>query len=467
MNILHHNRFYAFVYRLIAFLAITALFACVPPLPEEEAPKIPVAKAVAPARKPPVVKPIPEKTETKPEGAFLEEEKKQDDFAPATHITGGDEKEQKIPLDDKDFAPATKIGEAAKSTTVKVGLLIPMSGDSVELGKSLLDAAVLAVYDKYSGLSSRETTARIELLPKDTGDTIEAAEKAAQDVLQEGAEIILGPLFSKQVSAVASIAKVKKVPVITFSNNISVAGDNVYLFGFIPEQQVTRIVQYYLNRKNNNIAALVPSNPYGAAIVKQLSAEVRKKGGRAHPIEYYSEDMSALDKNVGRLSRFLQEDTTKGQSLFIAEGGEKLKILTDTLAGNGINSQNIQFLGTGLWDDPETQKLPNLYGAWFASSPPERYQEFEKHFFATYAYKPERRASLSYDATALIINLALGSSGKGFPKEMILDQVGFNGPANGIFRFHDDGTIERGLSILMITGTGFKTVEPAPTTFNE
>lgn len=384
-----------------------------------------------------------------------------DGFAPPSHLNKDE------PLAPGTFAPASHIGEAAKATTVKVGLLIPMSGDSKALGQSLLDAAVLAVYDKYSVLSPREISAKIELLPEDTGDTVEGAEKAAQDAMASGATLILGPVFGKQVTAVASLTRSKHVPIITFSNNAAIAGDGVYLFGFLPEQQVARIVQYSADHKMLNIAALVPSNPYGAAIVKQLSAEVRKKGGRAYPIEYYPENMTALDVNVGRLARYLQDDPHKGQALFIAEGSQKLKTLIDTLAANGITSANVQLLGTGLWDDPEITRLPALAGGLFASSPPEKYHAFEQHFISTYNYKPERRASLSYDAVALASTIAIGSAGAGFPTAAITDPVGFSGPANGIFRFHPDGTIERGLSVLRITPGGFSTIEAAPTEFNQ
>jgi ABC-type branched-subunit amino acid transport system substrate-binding protein len=385
------------------------------------------------------------------------------EYAPHSHLSS----EDIAAVAKGGYAPPSHIGEESKAVTVKVGLLIPMSGESTALGKSLLDAAVLAIYDKYSALSPRDITAKVELIPMDTGDSIDGAEKAAQDAIAQGATLILGPVFSKQVTAVASIAHSKDIPVITFSNNVTVEGDGIYLFGFIPEQQVARIVQYALSQNISNIAALVPSNPYGAAIVKQLSAEVRKSGGRAHPIEYYPEDMQNLEVNVGRLARFLQDENTKGQALFIAEGSEKLKKLTDTLAANGITRANVQLLGTGLWDDPEITRWPNVQGGWFASSPPEKYEAFEQHFLATYGYKPERRASLSYDAVALAATMAIASKGEGFPKSMITDPVGFSGPANGIFRFHDDGSIERGLSVLVVTPGGFKTIAPAPTMFDQ
>jgi len=449
-------------YLLFSLIAMLAVNACQPPEQRirQEAKPAPVAAVP----KPVAVNPA----STTPNTVILQEPEKKEDFAPATSINGANKNGAKKEVTpDGNYAPPTQLGQASESPTIKVALLIPMSGESELLGKSLLDAAVLAIYDKYSSLPNRDTTAKVELLPKDTGDTIETAEKVTQDALAEGAEIILGPLFSKQVSAVSAIAKSKKIPVITFSNNVGVAGDGVYLFGFIPEQQVSRIVLYALQDKGRNISALVPSNPYGATIVKQLSTEVRKTGNRAHPIEYYSEDISALDSNVGRLARFFQDDPNKNQALFIAEGGDRLKVISDTLFANGINSGNIQLLGTGLWDDPALLKLPNMYGAIFASSPPEKYAEFEKHFFANYSYKPERRASLSYDLVALVINLALASKGNGFPKAIITDNVGFNGPANGIFRFHEDGTIERGLSVLKITGTGFKTIDAAPVSFNQ
>jgi len=446
--------FLKFSYRFLACLALLPLAACfMGPQENGEGGPVPPPRVISTVT--PAPAPVP------PPGSPTAPAPAPDQFAPPSHL-GQQEVAQAA---QGNFAPPSHIGEAAKAVTVKVGLLIPMSGDSKALGQSLLDAAVLAIYDKYTVMSPREITAKVELLPEDTGDSVEGAEKAAQDAIQSGATLLLGPVFGKQVTAVASIARVRHIPVITFSNIVGVAGDGVYLFGFIPEQQVGRIVQYSMTHEITSIAALVPSNPYGAAIVKQLSADVRKQGGRAYPIEYYPEDMHALDVNVGRLARFLQDEPGKGHALFIAEGSQKLKTLSETLAANGVTSANVQLLGTGLWDDPQLFRWSSLTGGLFASSPPEKYRSFEQHFIATYGYKPERRASLSYDAVALACTLAINAKGEGFPVSMLVDPVGFSGPANGIFRFHDDGTIERGLSVLMVTPAGFKAVDPAPGSF--
>ncbi len=326
--------FKPFVYRFFACLAIIVIASCSPSLDDEsEAPTLRTEHATTPVNA--------KRTEAaeiaRAAGGTTVAGGNINDYAPPTNIKvdpiGGQTTPETAPFG----APTHSGAEAVSTPTIKIGLLIPMTGGSAELGQSLLDAAILAVYDKYSTMAPRDITARIELLPEDTGDSIEGAEKSAQDAIEAGATMILGPVFSKQVSAVASIARSKNVPVVTFSNNATVAGDGVYLFGFIPEQQVVRVIQYAISRKFSNVAALVPSNPYGATIVKQLSTEMRKNNGRAHPIEYYQENLSGLDVNVGRLSRFLQEQqTNKGQALFIAEGGAKLKSLTETLTMNNI-----------------------------------------------------------------------------------------------------------------------------------
>jgi ABC-type branched-subunit amino acid transport system substrate-binding protein len=63
----------------------------------------------------------------------------------------------------------------------------------------------------------------------DEGNGGANAANAAQQLLAQGAEIIVGPLFGPSVSAVAPIARDRGVPVLAFSTERSVAGNGVYL----------------------------------------------------------------------------------------------------------------------------------------------------------------------------------------------------------------------------------------------
>ena len=168
------------------------------------------------------------------------------------------------------YAPGRKM---PTGPGVKVALLVPLSGPNAALGKAMQDAAVMAIFDKYEGVPQSKQIRVVELLPKDTGDTADQAAIAAREAVDEGAQIILGPVFGNQVAAVSPVARSQTVPVITFSNNMSALAPGVYLFGFIPDQQVRRVIEFALARGMNRIAGLAPSNPYGNTVMKQLLSQ--------------------------------------------------------------------------------------------------------------------------------------------------------------------------------------------------
>lgn len=356
---------------------------------------------------------------------------------------------------------------AEPKTTVKIGLLLPLTGESAQLGKMLQDAAVMALFDKYATLAPQDIDVKVILVPKDTGSTPEQAAKAAREALDEGVQLLIGPVFSPMVSAVAPVAQERNVSVISLSNNRMVAGNGVYIFGFMPEQQVARVVDFALSRKLTRMGALLPQNAYGVTVQKAMMETLAKQNLRITPMEYYPPDFTDLNSQLARIARVkASANYPEGyKALLIAEGGAKLQSILQGLSTFDVTNQQIQFLGTGLWDEKEMLRMPLLMGGWFASSPPHKYQAFEVKFTRHYGYAPARLASLSYDAVALAASLAMAPDGPDFGKEAITDVGGYSGPANGIFRFHGNGLCERGLAVLAITPTGFDVIDPAPDYF--
>ena len=84
----------------------------------------------------------------------------------------------------------------------------------------------------------------IQLLIKDDAGSPQGAQQGTQQALDEGAEIILGPLFALSVPATAQLARARGISVIAFSTDSSVAGRGVYLLSFLPESDVNRIIEY-------------------------------------------------------------------------------------------------------------------------------------------------------------------------------------------------------------------------------
>jgi len=352
---------------------------------------------------------------------------------------------------------------------LKVALLVPLSGESVAVGNAMMDAATMAIYDSYVGTPSSEIQSKIILLPKDTGNTPADSVRAAKQAIDQGAKFIIGPLFSQSVTAIAPMAKEAGVTMLTFSNNKAVAEPNVYTFGFMPEQQVERIAEYAYLHGMLRVAVLAPNDPYGQKIQETLMNEYGKRGGLVAPSELYAPSSANIDAAVSRLAAAYSNagEERRFQAIFVADGGYQLKNIIASLKKTNIDMTKVKLLGTGLWDDPELAKIPEMRGAWFPSALPGPYEKFDRHFTAMYGYKPVRLASLAYDAVTLTTQLAISSSNGMVDPAALVDPKGYTSPANGLFRLRPDGTSERMLSLMEVTPAGFKVIDMAPSSFDK
>ena len=281
---------------------------------------------------------------------------------------------------------------------------------------------------------------------------------AAEKAFDDGAEIIIGPIFAQAVTAVAPIARARHVPVIGLSSDRSVGGDGVYLLSFQPETEVNRIVAYAASHGHSSFAALVPRSAYGEKVEEAFRGAVMRAGGAVASIQ----DFDERPELVGEPARMVAR--SGADAVLIGEGGSVLQAIGPALALAGANNRNVKFLGTGLWADPSIEKEPMLASGWFAGPPPDAFGIFAAHFKTVYNAAPPRIATLAYDAVSLTALLSHGRPYDRFTAEALTDPNGFAG-VDGIFRFRDDGSAERGLAILQVTPDGFAIVDPAPKEF--
>ena len=106
---------------------------------------------------------------------------------------------------------------------------MPLSGPNAELGKAILDAAQLALFETGGD--------QLTLVPRDTGGTADGAANAARSAVGDGAGLILGPLLAAEVEAVKPIAADAHLNVIAFSTVTDLAGGNTFLMGFLPRRR--------------------------------------------------------------------------------------------------------------------------------------------------------------------------------------------------------------------------------------
>lgn len=352
---------------------------------------------------------------------------------------------------------------------IKVALLLPLSGESVAVGNAMFDAATMALHDTYMLSPSEQIRNRIILIPKDSGNTPGESARAAKAAIEQGASFIIGPLFSQSVTQVEPITAAANITMLTFSNNKSVAKPNVFTFGFLPEQQIERMAEYAFLNKYNRIAVLAPNDAYGEKIKDTLTEVYAQKGGAVSAGELYAPSPANIDAAVSRIISAYNSvpEERRFQAIFIADGGYQLKNIIKSLGKTNIDLKKIKLLGTGLWDDPEVAKIPEMEGAWFVSAPPEPYRVFENRFTTTYGYKPVRLASLAYDAVTLVAMLGIASPSGDINLAAMTDPRGYISPANGLFRLNQDGTSERKLAVLEITPAGFRVIDPALKAFSD
>jgi ABC-type branched-subunit amino acid transport system substrate-binding protein len=347
------------------------------------------------------------------------------------------------------------------ATPTRVAILLPLhqNGSRNGLAQSMLNAAQLALFEFGSD--------NLILLPKDTKGTEEGARSAIEEALRQGAELILGPLYAEEVRGVGALARGNGVTLIGFSSDRTVAGGGVYLLSFPPEDEVSRVISFAAQRGVYRFAALGPRSAYGDRALASLEQSLAQAGLTPSPgadgrglvaVERYAPMSGALIDPALRLAGQGGFD-----ALFIPEGGSLLKEIGPVLETSALNGR-VRLLGTGLWDDASLGQQSVLVGGWFAAPAPSKRAQFVARYTEVYGNAPARLASLAYDAVSLAITLSRQGGGS-FPSQALHDPNGFDG-VDGIFRFREDGTVQRGLAVLEIRQGGAVVVDQPPSRFD-
>ena len=342
--------------------------------------------------------------------------------------------------------PDDNIGPGLPTDTDRhrVALLVPQTGANADVGTAIANATTLALLD------SRTERVRIT-----TYDTALGAAAAARQAVADGNKLILGPLLSEDVAAVAPIARGAKIPVLSFSNDSSVAGNGVFIMGFVPGQSVERVVAFARGKGHQRFGALVPKNVYGERSAAAFRAAVSEAGGTLVAVESYDRSATALSGAARRIANAGAMDAV----LIADSGGNAIRAVPVIKSTGGK-----QILGTELWNtDASLGSSAAMRGSWFASVSDGLYGQLATKYRTRFGRAPYRLASLGYDSVLLTVRIARDwKPGTNFPTNRLLAADGFGG-IDGIFRFNNSGIAERALEVSEIGAGGFRVIDPAPT----
>ncbi|WP_373353965.1 penicillin-binding protein activator [Pseudoroseicyclus sp. CXY001] len=349
--------------------------------------------------------------------------------------------------------------ELESGAAVPVALLVPAgSGVSTDefVARSLENAARLAMADL--------TGVQIDLRVYPTGASPSGATSATVQAINDGAKIILGPLYAESANAAGVAAASSGVNVLAFSNNPSIAGGNVFILGPTFASIADRLVSYGGRQGLDTYLVAYGDDLQGQLGRDAIVSAVNRFGGTVAAVESYNltqQDIVAAAPGIAAAAR-----STGADAIFLTAGvNADLPIIATALPDNGMTPDTVRYLGLTRWNAvPQALTLPGLQGGYFTLPNESTTRAFESRYSAAYGEAPHPVAGLAYDGMAAIGALAASGRGDALSRAALTQRQGFSG-TQGIFRLLGDGTNERGLAVATIQNSQVVIVDPAPSSF--
>lgn len=347
---------------------------------------------------------------------------------------------------------------------VVVALMVPLSsGNDVteQLAQNMVNAANMAVRDMNGS--------PIDLRVYETGGNAEMAVAAANRAVADGAQIMVGPLYSASTAAIAPIAAKNGINVLSFSNTTSVAGGNVYILGVTFDTIADRLVRYSVAEGKTNFGIVYQEGVSGESGKGSIERAIARAGGNLATAISYPLALTEMGDVASGIADTLR--ASNANAVFFTDSPLRgLGFITASLASNHFRTKrDAQFMGLSRWDSSnEILVTPSLQGGWFAVPDPGLTLQFETRYQLAYGIEAHQLSGLAYDGVAAVgamIDAARASGeANAFSRERLTDPAGFAG-VTGIFRFKPDGTNERGLAIMQVENGVATMISPAPRSF--
>ena len=302
---------------------------------------------------------------------------------------------------------------------IKIGLVVPLSGEYKEVGNSILKSARLAI-NKIDDL-------RIEIVPRDTRSNPETTLRVSKELYEQGIKIIIGPVFNKNL---IYLDELNEVTFLSLSNININNPKNVISGGINAISQINAIKKFQEFAKLERSILLIPNSEFKNEIedaVKKTKIKLKDKfiynsnptilTSQIEKLTRYSQRKQNLKDEIKRLknsneinkekkiSNLKKRDTLGGinfDSVIIADFDESLKSVTTSLLFTDITADRVNYITLNQWFDKSILKEKNLQPIYFPSINKENYDNFVSEYFNIYNEYPNQISFLSFDLIGLV-----------------------------------------------------------------
>ena len=354
---------------------------------------------------------------------------------------------------------------------VRAAVLVPLDGRAAAIGQEMQRGAELAIFTLGNP--------NIDLTFHDTSSGINSAMNAA---MMQNPDIIIGPLFAENTKAAKPIAQIADVPILSFSNDSAVAGQNTWLISQTPEQEIETVLRHALQtitpiqdaeRDLLSVGLIVQDSLYGNRISRHAIDVLTSDGGVTAEMLTLNKDVLAdentLRQSIKNLTKWIPpssegEERPPRFDIVIIAGDVSFGLrVAPVLSWYDLDPAKVKYLGTSQWTTAAILQEPSLNGGWFASQPSAQADQFQSLWSVTNQGRASKYAMMAFDAVALVSTLSpdhpQGITGA------LTSNPGFNG-FSGAFKLAPFGQNTRQLEIREINAGSFDVIVPAKTTFN-
>jgi len=307
---------------------------------------------------------------------------------------------------------------------IKIGLLVPLTGENSEIGRSIINSTRLAV--------NRINNTSIEIIPRDTGSDANITLRSAKELSQLGIKIIIGPVFNENLEY---LDELKGVTFLSLTNKSNNSSKNIINAGINATSQIKAIKKFIELNEIKKTIFLTPSVNYKNEIEKAISnskikiiknytydKDPTKLTKQIEKITNYKKRKQNLDDEITRLEKssennkelliekLKKKDTignVKFDSLIIADFGESLKSVTTSLLYTDVSPKNKYFITLNQWFDQSLLKETSSQPLYFPSINKENYEDFSSEYFKKFDHYPNQLSFLSFDLVGLVYYLIL------------------------------------------------------------
>ena len=354
---------------------------------------------------------------------------------------------------------------------LKIGVLLPLTGQHGDAGQSFLRAIQLGLSDIKNN--------NIKIYPKDTKARALDAYIAAKEFEDMGINIVIGPLFYESLER---LNEINNVTFISLSNKTKGMPKNIISFGININSQIEALKNYFNKTQASNILLLSPSDKFvdQLDVVKDSKIKFyrsfiynispKKITGEIEKLTKYSERKKNLERRIKILEKsdaykdkqeikVLEQKHTLGEvsfdSVFILDFGERLKSVLTSFMFADISNKEVMFFTVNQWFDKTLFNENALQNLHFPTINYKNLKKYEKNYFKAYKKKPNKVSILAYDALGLIY-YCWSSNDNQFKREYLYSKEGFKG-LHGDFVIKNNLTNHK-LNVYKVSGSKFTKV---------